>query len=222
MPYRGFADPKRRLASHLSLDERRGLSQAMLKDVMLAMNGVRRLSRKLLVSQDVDALRFAVCHGLEPLVEQEPLSYRSAAEQAAAAAHAASAKGVLVLPADLPLLTAADVEALLEKSEAAPVTLAPAYRGGGTNALLCVPPGAIPYLYGPGSSRAHLAAASQRGLASVVVELPGFGRDVDLPEDMQWLLATGISGRSTATVRYIEEIGLRQRLSAEPESSTKV
>ncbi|PRZ08215.1 2-phospho-L-lactate guanylyltransferase [Isoptericola sp. CG 20/1183] len=92
---------------------------------------------------------------------------------------------VLVVHADLPRLTAADVHALLTTE--ADVAVATDRHGTGTN-LLSVPlevPGAdgFPFRFGPGSRAAHEGEAAAHGLTSAVVQRPGTAADLDTIDD---------------------------------------
>ena len=186
----------------------------MLTDVLEALGATKGLSVRLLVSPDLTALQLGARYGSEPLLERGRLGYRSAARQAAAEAIAGEAAGLLVVPADLPCLTAGDIDGLLEAPEDAAVTISPAGRGGGTNALLTRPPGAIPFLFGRASFRAHLRAAEERSLKATVVRRHGLELDLDQPDDVRRLLESGSRAVSTATRRFLAEIGLPARIGA--------
>jgi 2-phospho-L-lactate/phosphoenolpyruvate guanylyltransferase len=101
-----------------------------------------------------------------------------------------SARGVrraAVVAADLPLLAADEVAALIRASEAAGVALAPDRHGGGTNALaLALPSGFCPH-FGRGSLALHRAEAAKLGVTAATVRLPGLECDVDEPEDLALL-----------------------------------
>jgi 2-phospho-L-lactate/phosphoenolpyruvate guanylyltransferase len=84
----------------------------------------------------------------------------------------ASAKGVVVLAADLPNVTAADVRELIE--HARPLALVAA-EDGTTNAIAASPPTAFHPSYGPGSAARH---GGRR------LHLAGIERDVDTPSDL--------------------------------------
>jgi 2-phospho-L-lactate guanylyltransferase len=211
VPFKGLAAPKRRLASALSLLERRRLAAAMLRDVLSALRAASGFGR-LLVIGDLAALQLADRLGAEPLLERGRTGYRSAAEQAASAARAGGAAGLLVLPADLPLATSADLECLLLQSRKAAVTLVSSRDGRGTNALLTRPPGVIPYQYGCESFRAHVQAAERRSLQVAVLNLPALALDIDQPGDLQFFLDHPGPATGTATWRYLEEIGASARL----------
>jgi 2-phospho-L-lactate guanylyltransferase len=103
----------------------------------------------------------------------------------------AEATAVVVLPVDLPGITARDIDLLVEAARIAlrdaperpVVVLVPDRHGTGTNALLLSPPDAIGFRFGDGSRAAHAAAAQARGAS--YVELGGpLTFDVDTPDDL--------------------------------------
>lgn len=89
---------------------------------------------------------------------------------------------MLVVHADLPRLTAADVDTVL--ATGADVAVATDRHGTGTN-LLAVPlvPQDYRFRFGPGSRAAHEAEAAAHGLASAVVRRPGTAADLDTLDD---------------------------------------
>ena len=98
-------------------------------------------------------------------------------------------RGVLVLPADLPLMTREDVLALVERATKPPVVvIAPDRREEGTNALLICPAGLIEYDFGPGSYKRHCERARKAGARLEVVNLPSLSLDLDLPEDLDMVI----------------------------------
>ena len=96
--------------------------------------------------------------------------------RAVAAASLKLGAPVLVVHADLPWLTDQDVHALLESK--ADVVVARAKDGGTTGLLMRK---LITPAYGPGSALRHAQIARGSGLSALVVDIPGFARDVDDP-----------------------------------------
>jgi FO synthase len=136
------------------------------------------------------------------------MDYRQALGEAAAGLAAQGVRQLLVLPADLPTLTASDVRRLIEGHHGG-LSLCPAARDGGTNALLLSPPTAIPFLYGPDSANGIWQAARTVGIAARHTELAGFARDIDTPDDVYWLLEQRIA---CATLAWLSSSGIRDRL----------
>jgi 2-phospho-L-lactate guanylyltransferase len=203
--------PKRRLRAVLSREERRGLSQAMLTDVLTALVTSNRFDRVLLVGRETPVLELGRTLGAEPLEEPTSSGYNAAAQQASVNAATAGAEALLIVPADLPLAESFDFVQLVEQAGQSAVALV-ASQVGGTNALLVRPPGAIAYQFGPDSFETHLRSARQASLPTVVLEIPALQFDVDRPGDLRRLLREGTLSAKTATGRFLAESGLTARL----------
>jgi 2-phospho-L-lactate guanylyltransferase len=98
-----------------------------------------------------------------------------------------------MLPADLPTITAADIDALVRAGRRGGFAIAPDAAGVGTNALCLVSAHPFSFQFGSHSGRLHLEEAERTGLSPQVVRLPGLEFDVDSPADLarlderQWL-----------------------------------
>ena len=91
---------------------------------------------------------------------------------------------VAVVAADLPLLSAADVRALVAAAPLHGVAIARA-KDGGTNALAMRPPGELETHFGePASACVHEDAARAAGLEAIVLDLEGLAFDIDTVEDL--------------------------------------
>lgn len=212
VPVKGAPSAKSRLAEGLSADERAALARHMAEDVLAALAAARGLDGIALLAPPAVAAQFGA--GLRLLADDPAAGLNGNLDAAAATLAREGAGTLLVVHADLPLLAAADVEALLAAHRAAAaggpaVTLAPAAADGGTNGLAVSPPGALPGRFGPDSARRHAEAARARGIRCTSVALPGFARDVDTVDDVAWLCATPGGGR---TREYLAGSGLCARL----------
>lgn len=98
---------------------------------------------------------------------------------------AAQPDRILVLPADLPCLTADDVERLARLPDGV-MGIAPDRHGTGTNALsLPTQAGAwFPFAFGEGSFARHRKLGLDMGMAVMPVHSPGLSRDIDEPADL--------------------------------------
>ncbi|MCL4561145.1 MAG: 2-phospho-L-lactate guanylyltransferase [Chloroflexi bacterium] len=188
IPVKPLRRGKSRLAGVLSEEERTLLNYSMLGHTLKTLTAVQEIDNILVISRDPAALALAREYGAKTLLEDGSPHLNTALRRATAVAQAYSAEGILILPADLPLLTADDVRNLIAKSDKPPlIVISPDRRGDGTNALLVMPAGALDYAFGPGSFRRHCDRAAKFGLRVVVNENPSIGLDLDLPEDLELL-----------------------------------
>jgi 2-phospho-L-lactate/phosphoenolpyruvate guanylyltransferase len=91
------------------------------------------------------------------------------------------------LPADLPQITAAEIDALVRAGRSGGFSIAPDAAGTGTNALCLVSTQPFEFQFGPDSQRLHLQEAQRLGLTPQIVRLPGLALDIDSPADLQRL-----------------------------------
>lgn len=194
VPVKPFGEGKSRLAEHLSSEARHRLSQAMLAHVLQTGQSANVLAGVLVVSRDPQALAQAEQGGVHTLLETGH-DLNGALTQASQQAVANGAEAVLVLPADLPLLTPEDVQQLYTLGSAQRSVVLTPSPDGGTNALLLHPPGVINFTFGPDSFALHRHQAHMANLAVQIFESPTLALDIDWPEDLnsvQSLFAAGM------------------------------
>jgi 2-phospho-L-lactate guanylyltransferase len=184
LPVKPLAAGKSRLAEVMGDADRiafnRRLAERTLSVAVTAMGA----GRTVVVSRDTVVLGLARKYGALTVRERGDAGLNAALDQATAEAQRCGADAVLVLPVDLPLLAAADIEALIPPATARPaVVIAPDRHDAGTNALLLAPPDALPFAFGPDSFQAHLAAARRANIEPVIVRREGLAFDVDTAED---------------------------------------
>jgi 2-phospho-L-lactate guanylyltransferase len=188
VPVKPLRRAKSRLASVLNRDERAALSQEMLIHTLGVLAEVPGIERVLVVSRDSRALALARDFGAHTVTERGEPQLNSALVRATLVARGYGVSGVLVLPADLPLVQKEDIEMLLSRAKDPPViVIAPDRHRKGTNALLASPPGLIEYDFGPDSFKLHQQRAQAAGARVEICELSSLGLDVDLPEDLEIL-----------------------------------
>lgn len=189
MPVRSLSGGKTRLGEPLDPEERADLVMALLSRTVAAALASNRLSGVSVVSQDPELLSRAREMGAGSLLQETDGLNEGLAEIRAAICGQASA--MLVLPADLPGISAEAIDRLAEAAaETAAharrrpvVVLVPDRHGTGTNALLLSPPDAIPFRFGENSRAEHRREAAAAGASYVEVEGP-LSFDVDTPEDL--------------------------------------
>ena len=185
---------KTRLAGVLEPGARAALARWMAGRVLDAVQASGAVAEVAVVSPDADALDRAARHGAVAL-RQEGRGLNAALEIGRQWALACGAEALLVLLGDLPYLADGDVShmvRLLPHGDAPAAVLAPDRHERGTNALLLRPPGALPFAFGRESFQRHEARALALGVRAVWYTSEGTRRDVDTPEDLAALVASGL------------------------------
>ena len=117
---------------------------------------------------------------------------------------------ILTIPGDIPLLTAADVDAIIAPPQpSVPVVLVPNRDDRGTNAIVLSPPDCLPLRFGYDSFQRHLRLAAERHLAVEIRRLPRVALDIDEPEDLALFAAQHHSSHS---LRVLADLGVLARL----------
>jgi len=195
VPVKALDVSKSRLVAEGRRELVRGLSLAMMADVVEALRAVRGLGRVAVVTPDAEVARAARAAGAEALLCGAP-GLNPSIEQASAEVASEPGAGVLVVLGDVAALAAEEVERLLEAGAAGGVALAPS-RDGGTSALLRIPRDAIPARFGEGSAKRHREEAQRRSVRYVELALPSLAIDVDVVEDALEILRCKTLGRRT-------------------------
>ena len=204
VPIRSLSDGKTRLSPVLDPIERSMLTREMLERVVRAALATISQAEVVVISPDPDAL--AEVGRIDPsirLIYQHPdrPGLNPALEQAAAAVREAAVSTILVLPADLPLISSADIDNLLRRD--APVVIAPDRHGMGTNALMVrLDAFGEPFIFrfGEGSYGKHQDEAARLGVDAMTAMAAGTSFDLDTPDDLEELdamRAPAIAKRST-------------------------
>ncbi len=188
VPVKPLRRGRSRLASVLSEDERTLLNFTLLSSTLKTLTEVPEIDQVLVVSRDPAALALARDYQARTVQEDGQPDLNTALERATVVAQLYSAQEILVLPADLPLLSRKDIQRIVQMGAKPPVVvIAPDRRNDCTNALYLNPAGIIQYRFGPKSFQQHLEEARSKGVRSEVCQLSTLGLDLDLPEDLDLL-----------------------------------
>ena len=186
VPVKPLRRGKSRLAGTLTEDERAELNQSLLKHTIETLSDLKEIEQVLVVSRDPHALTVARNHGARTVLEDGQPHLHTALKRATVVAQVYATRGVLVLPADLPLVSPQDIRELISRAVNPPVVvIAPDRHHKGTNALLISPSGLIEYDFGDNSFERHCERVRQAGARLEIVDLPTLGLDLDLPEDLE-------------------------------------
>lgn len=181
VPMKPLHQSKTRLAGALSHQERAELSLAMFRRVVSAARDA--LGAVWVVGGD-DAVR-KTAESLGAVWYEDPA--KNLNDSLAFALDTARKNGLsaIYLPADLPFVSAADIEKVVHaSSNGETLTLSPAQQDGGTNAMLVPRRVTFPPALGRDSFRRHKQQAAQLGIPYTVCLSEGLMLDLDTPEDL--------------------------------------
>ncbi len=189
VPVRSLSGAKTRLGEPLDAEERTELVRAMLRRTVHEARAATGLDAVVVVSLDGELLEEARAMGAVSFLQQRDGLNHGLEEARLAVGSGATA--LMVVPVDLPDVSAAALNALVIAAEEArrkapdrpAVVVVPDRPGTGTNALMLVPPDAIPFRFGEGSRGAHAAAARAAGASYVELDGP-LDFDLDTPADL--------------------------------------
>jgi 2-phospho-L-lactate guanylyltransferase len=209
VPVKDLTQAKVRLSPLLSPTERHVLATAMLDDVLAALRQASAVERIALVTTEPHALSLAMQWGFEVVDEGSGRGETGAVELAVKVCRERGASSLAVIPGDIPLLRATDVDCVIQHGTRYDVVIVPSWDSRGTNIILLRPPDALQLRFGSWSFFPHVKQAKRKGLSYKVVRLPRVALDVDTPEDLARLVPQAMGTRSYAV---LEEMGLLHRL----------
>jgi 2-phospho-L-lactate/phosphoenolpyruvate guanylyltransferase len=179
---------KSRLSGVLTDDERAVLNRMFLEQTLDVLRNTPQISQTLVISRDPSALAIAREGGARTVLEDGNPNLNSALTRATMLARNYATRGVLVIPADLPLLTKEDLINFINHLNKSPsVVITPDRCENGTNALLMAPGGLIKYVFGPGSFHRHCELTLRAGAKLEIVHNQNIELDLDTPEDLALL-----------------------------------
>ena len=186
IPVNDLRRTKSRLSAVLSPAERRALTLRLLGQVLDVVSDAA-MGPPVVISSDPDVLTFARTHGAR-VIQQSDRGLNQAVRYLQIIAEESGARSLVIVPCDLPQLTASDMRSLLAARPSGPsVVVAPDAGRHGTNALVLTPPGAITPRFGRRSCDAHISSARAAGLEVATIVRPGLARDLDSAADLEML-----------------------------------
>jgi 2-phospho-L-lactate/phosphoenolpyruvate guanylyltransferase len=222
VPVKNLSAAKQRLADVLDQPSRTKLAQAMLHDVLAAVrewtdrrNNDRQNSafhknyrpQIALVTSDPYAVVLATEYRFEIIPDPDNPGETGAIEMATRICVERGSDFTLVIPADIPLIQAWELEEIMNNAPADGSVLVPAADGRGTNAAFRRPVDLFPLRFGNDSFKPHHASAQATGKPCVVLQLPGIAVDVDTPTDLQQLISLPGETRAQRLARKYARAG---------------
>lgn len=203
IPVKKLSNAKQRLGKALDQGIRTQLAHAMLADVLEAVANYGR-EDACIVTSDPFALDQAAQLGFDVITDHANTSETDAIDMATGLCAARGVARTLVIPGDIPLLEAEDLDMIFNHAPLRGAVLVPSRDKRGTNAVLRTPCNLFSLRFGNDSFQPHLLDAIATDTVCVVLSLPRIGLDVDRPEDLQNL--AGHSGNKRAQ-KLARELG---------------
>ena len=180
------AKSKTRLSRRLNRKQRASLTIAMLVNVLSALREARTVASVTVVCAD---------RSIKPIVQQYGARFlwegrRRGLNRALNFALRDSPRDspILIIHADLPLLTSKEVDDLIIGAQNYPLSFVPSKDKTGTNAILMRSPNIIRFAFGEDSFRKHLSLAKKRKTSYKVLRINGVAFDIDEERDLEELM----------------------------------
>ncbi|MEW6579644.1 MAG: 2-phospho-L-lactate guanylyltransferase [Chloroflexota bacterium] len=185
VPVKPLSRAKSRLAGVLSAEQRQYLATQLLLRTVRLLLPLPHIQGVLVISRDTQALAMARDLGAQTVQESGAPELNNALLRATQASRVWGSEAVLVVPADIPLLSAEDIGMVVDMGRYHnSVVLVPDRREQGTNLLLVRPPGIIPYAFGENSFNRHQYYAREAGATVLVHRSESASLDIDTPDDL--------------------------------------
>ena len=218
VPVKRLEMAKSRLSPLLSINERKQFCLEMLKDVLTAVKTAKCVHRTVVISMDETALQVAKSFDAIPFMENK-LGLNQAILEVINWCIERGVSSILILPADIPLVTSLDLNRILSLGKNSGIIISPSKSGEGTNALLLTPPNVIPTFYGQHSFRKHIEEASIRGTDIHVFRSSRVALDIDTIDDLIAFLTLEVE--ETAAYNFLMKVQVHKRLKFTPKNFFK-
>ena len=210
VPVKALAEAKQRLSPRLTAAQRHALAAAMLEDVLTALCGAS-IAGIMVNTADNAAAVLAHRFGARVVTERAQDGHTAAVTAMAEIMTREGTTAMLTVPGDIPRIVPAEVRQICAEPHEPPfVAIVPAHDQRGSNAVLLVPPTAIPLRFGDDSFFPHLETARRHGIEPQILSLPGIALDIDHPDDLYALLHAA-PRLDTRAGRLLEELRLSPR-----------
>lgn len=191
VPVKALQKGKNRLSEILSEEERATMNFTMVGNTLSILRSIPSIEQIMVVSADNTVLALARDYGAKTVQEDGQTNIQLSLTKAKMVTKMYNATGLLVLSADIPLLTKRDIELMLALAQKPPIlVMAPDLHGKGTNAICVNPADAMEFSVGSDSFQKNYDEATRLGIRVATCKLTTLGLDLDNPDDMDLLRQT--------------------------------
>ncbi|MEA2452216.1 MAG: 2-phospho-L-lactate/phosphoenolpyruvate guanylyltransferase [Actinomycetota bacterium] len=201
LPVKGLGRAKRRLLPHVTEEERAAIARALLDDAFDLCSSAE-MFEWWVVSDDDEVRQGAKDRGFN-LADDPSDGLNRALEAGIQAAIGAGAESVTIIPTDVPLAWAGDLQDIHDTGSTSDVVVVPS-RDGGTNGLYLSPGDVVQPMFGEFSFKAHIAEAERLGKRCTMLALPRLELDIDTIQDVDAYLARPKTAETRSSVLLAE------------------
>jgi 2-phospho-L-lactate/phosphoenolpyruvate guanylyltransferase len=203
VPVKRFDRSKSRLGAILSSGERRKLSELLLVNTIRTLQQSRAISSTIIVTSESSVVEIVGTTRAKFLKLDNDNGVNAALLLADKYSSQNGADATLVIPQDIPLLSATDINNLCSRAEplAKCIVICPSIRYDGTNALLRKPPRLMKTLYDKDSFNSHIRAAVKMNVPIRFFLSRRMMKDLDSAEDIRILMKEQVLNLPLAFLR---------------------
>ena len=193
VPVKRLDTAKGRLADVFPMNVRMRLTIAMLQDVLASLNKASSIEGIAVVTPDkrLERMILSLVPNVQFILETGRPSLNGALRQAAGLLQSRHRDSMLIIPGDVPLIDAEEINTFVRYSELEKVLIVPDKTSKGTNGLLLNPPLVMEPRFGPDSLKRHMEGAYRKGISFNVYPSRYWGFDLDTPDDLASFLEIG-------------------------------
>jgi len=195
IPVKALTGAKQRLKDCLGAD-REGFTVAMLKDVLAALADSKEVSQVVVVTPDPRVAAIAERRGLLVVDENGSIGMNAAIDLGVEAIRNRGVQRIVILPADIPLMTGAEFDRVAGDFEHQAqvegngfIGINPSTHRGGTNCLFLNTQQAFTFHYGPDSFKLHRDSAQRHRHRTIPLYSPTISMDIDDTQDLDALVS---------------------------------
>ncbi|HEX9787375.1 MAG TPA: 2-phospho-L-lactate guanylyltransferase [Candidatus Binatia bacterium] len=208
IPAKGFRNAKQRLSPLLNCAARELLAETMFRDVLRQVRTARGLAGTFVVTGDDRVSSIASLAGAEVIRESAEAGETRAVDFARAELKNAGCEAILIIPGDMPLVRAPDIDQVLAQAPEGRgmpfALLVPSHDRLGTNALLLAPPDIIKLRFGFDSFNFHMSQLTENGLPPRFIVNEHIALDIDEPADLERFISYDLAdGEATRVARRL-------------------
>ena len=195
IPVKALKLAKQRLKEYLG-SLREGFTLAMFEDVLAAVAASRAVTRVVVVTPDARIADMAKQRGITLVQDGAAVGMNAAIGLGVTAIRGMGGQRVVILPADLPLLTGDELDRLAEAfaqqgggTDREAIGINPSTDRGGTNCFFLDAGKPFSFHYGTGSFSQHRNSAEAHQRKVIALVSPAESLDIDEPSDIGEFLA---------------------------------